>query len=278
MKKLWLWMALMAAFCSPSFAQEGESSEGTKVNLGVACSFSVTDMNEVDLRNLLYRGTEDEGYADYSSWYLEFSADILPPRERVSFSAGVRFTNRYAWYEKPMEDLYWLVNENGKTCDYVSLSSFSQRNYYLGVPLAFRVFFNSEERRVRPYLRLEACVDFMLSSANFADINKERMRDLYEDQIKEELGKPKSVYASASSAVGIRINCNNFYVNPEIILPRFALTDAPISFFDEGKLFVDAGLRVSVQFPVGKKNEVSAVETSYSSEIQAEPVMPSEDF
>ncbi len=279
MKKLLVWVALLAAFHFPSFAQEGESSDGLKVNLGVACGFSFNEMNEVNLKNFMYRGS-DEVLATYSSWYLEFISDFLPGREQISFSTGLRFTNRYAEVDKPWEHMFWLVNEEEKVSDYITLRSFSQRNCYLGIPLNFRVFFNTQERWVRPYLRLEGCFDFKVATVNRMDIYNNHMSHLYKERIEEELGEPKNLQISAASAIGVRINCRKFYVSPELVLPRFEMSDSPISFVDSNQLFVSAGMKISFTFPVGagKKGDVTSVDTSYSSDIQKENIMPSEDF
>lgn len=279
MKKLLVWVALLTAFHFSSSAQGEESADRLKVNLGVACGFSISEMNEVNLKNLLYRGKE-ENLANHSSWHIEFTSDFLPARERISFATGLRFTNQYAWLEKPFEDLYWLVKEEDKTSDYVTLHSLSQSNYYLGIPLSFRVFFNSEERRVRPYLKLEACFDLKIATRNEVDFHEERMRRLYEDQITDEIGKPEKFRASAASSIGIRINCNKFYVAPELTFPKFELTDSPISFIKNEDSFISAELKVAVQFPIGRdsKPKATAVESSYSSDIQQENTMPNEDF
>lgn len=273
MKKLLVWGALWAAFSLPSFAQEGESSDGLKVNLGVAVGYSFNGESETNL-NLRHQYP-----VQYYSAHAEFLSDFLPARERVSFSAGLRITCRYAsMLDMLWDDIYWLVNEEDKVSDYVSVRSLSQRNFFLGVPLAFRVFFNSQERRVRPYLKLDVCPEFLVSNVNDIDIRDEHMKRIYGDQIEEEFGKPNSFHASASAAIGIRIYCKNFYVTPEFVFPTFEMVNSPVSFLDRDDIAIGVGSRVAFLFPIGKKNNASEVKTSYSSEIKSESTMPSEDF
>lgn len=277
MKRFLVTAVLAALFCSSSFSSEAADGHNSKVNLGVAYGMSIFDEVDVNVPNLLRQGIE-ENCANYSTWHLEIISDFLFAEERFSFSVGARFTNRAALVEKNWDDLYWLVNEGATTCDYISMNSFGQRNYYVGVPLSFRVFFNDSGCRIRPYVRMDACFDFLVSNTNVTEIWSDRMARLYEDRVKDEIGKPDNFHTSVSAAGGIRIDCRNFYICPEIVFPRIELGDSPISFIDTEDLRCDAGLKVTVQFPVGKKSVAAPVETSYSSVIQTETDMPSEDF
>lgn len=277
MKRFLLAIIMMPLLCSSAFSGVRDDGSCSKVNLGVAFGTSFFEERNINVPNLLCHGF-DEVDADYSTWHLEIISDFLLAQERLSLSAGVRLTNRAALVEGDWDDLYWLVDENATTCDYISLNSFGQRNYYVGVPLSFRVFFNDPGYRVRPYARFDASFDFLVSNCNMAEIWSDRMARQYEDRVEDEIGKPENFHTALSAAGGIRIDCKNFFVCPEIVFPRIELGGSPISFIDDEELRCDGGIKVTIQFPIGKTSDVVPVEPTYSSIIQTETEMPSEDF
>lgn len=282
MKRFSLWAALWLITCFSSWAQTDAKPEGgLKVNLGVGASItgSTAHLYSHDYKNLLCTG-DDEFWVGCANWHFEFIADFLPQSERVSFGTGLRFTGQAATSSWHSGDMYWLVNEERNLRDYVTIEALSQRNYYMGVPLFFRVFFNSQERILRPYLKIDASMDFLLVHCNEMEIKDLHMQALYEEQLEEDMGEPDRFHVSSSAAVGLRIKCNNFYVCPELVLPRIEMGGNPFTFFDKNEYVCSAGIKVSFLFPVGKetKKDVAEVSTSYSSDIQQEKVMPSEDF
>ncbi len=277
MKRLMLTAVLAVLFCSSAFSGAEEGGSCSKVNFGVAFGTSFFEERNINVPNLMYQGFEEVD-ADYSTWHLEAISDFLLAQERLSLSVGVRLTNRAALVEGDWDDLYWLVDEGATTCDYISLNSFGQRNYYVGIPLSFRVFFNAPGYRVRPYARFDASFDFLVSNCNMVEIWSDRMARKYEDRLEDEIGKPENFHTAFSAAGGIRIDCKNFFVCPEIVFPRIELGESPISFIDGEDLRCDGGIKVTIQFPIGKTNDVVPVEPTYSSIIQVETEMPSEDF
>ena len=281
MKKFLLWSLLWLVVCSPSWAQaDAGTGGGLKVNLGVGASITGGSVSMYSHENKkLMNPWDKEILIGCTNWHFEFISDFLPQSERISFGTGLRITGQTA-SSRYWEDMYWLVKEGPNLRDYVSIGSMSQRNFYLGVPLYFRVFFNSQENRVRPYVKFDASMDFLLGYRNSIDITNSHMRTLYEDKLEEEMGKPDHFHVSSSAAVGLRINCNHFYVCPEIVLPRIEIGGSPFTFFDKSEYIGSVGVKLSFLFPMGNnaKDDTAEVKTSYSSNIQQENSMPVEDF
>ncbi len=278
MKKISIVTALLAMLCSFAYAEEEVTySTPANVNFGVGFGASIFDMREVKLANLMSRNA-DELYADYTSWHLDFTAEFLFSNESFSLGTGVRLTNQLALMDRGREDLYWLVNETATTCDYITINTLGQRNYYLGVPLSLRFFFAPVTCRVRPYLRLDGGFDFLVSSNNSVNIWNEQMERRYEDKVKSSMGKPDNFHIVASAAGGVRVWCNHFYVNGEFVFPQIQAAGSPISFIEEDEIRVNAGIKLAIQFPIGSAAETETVETSYSTDVQTENEMPTEDF
>lgn len=279
MKRISVLVALLAFLSFPIWAEEDAEVESSKVNLGVSYGFGFPKDVEVDLPKLMVRNRHD-ALAVYTNWHLDVTSEFFFGKQMLSLSVGARLTDHSAILEKDWDYLYWLVKEGETTCDYISMTLLGQRNYYVGIPLAMRIFCAPVQCRVRPYVRVEGAFDFLVSNRNGAIIWNDRMARLYEQSIKDQLGSPEKFHASISASGGIRIRCNNyFYVNPEIILPKFELGESPVSFIQAGNLRCNGGLKVSVQFPIGANGErAEQVESTYNSDIQGEKEMPSEDF
>lgn len=280
MKRFSLWALLFSFLSFPMMAESEETEEvvPSKVNLGVSFGTVNSDLKALNLPQLMLR----DGYApfaEYWTWHVDVSSEFFFCKERFSLATGVRFTSRYAAVDNGWDEMYWMVKETPTTCDYITLGSLGQRNLYMGVPLAMRVFFAPYQCRVRPYVKVDASFDFRIATNNYVDILNERMERLFERPIMDQLGKPDVFHASLGASGGVRIRCNNFYVNPEIIFPLFELGNAPIHFVEKGDMGCGAGLKVSFQFPIGHSaEEVVEVESTYDTAVQSEKDMPSEDF
>ncbi len=278
MKRFSLLAAIMAFLTLPVMAETEVEEEilPRKVNLGVSFGMEFPKEAKVDLPKVMIRDGRDAA-ADCFNWHLEFSSEFFFCNERFSIGTGLRFANQIATSDRYWDDMYWLVNENETTRDYITITALGQRNFYLGVPLSMRVFFAPLSCRVRPYLKVNANFDFKVATNNYAGVWNNRMETIYGNSVKDELGKPKVFHPSIYASGGIRIRCHNFYVNPEVIMPSIQLGESPISFIEMSELRCGAGLKLTFQFPVGGE-KVTEVKSTYDSNIQSEKAMPSEDF
>lgn len=269
----------MAIFALPIMAETEAEEEilPHKVNLGVSFGMLFPEEVMVDLPKAMIRDGRDVS-ADYFAWHLEFSSEFFFCNERFSIGTGLRFASQSAMLDRSWSnDLYWLVNETPTTNDYITMTALGQHNFYIGVPLSMRVFFAPLSCRVRPYLKVNANFDFKVATNNTVEIWNNRMENLYENSVRDELGKTKVFHPSMYASGGIRIRCHNFYVNPEIILPNIELGESPVSFIDMDELRCGAGLKLTFQFPIGGE-KVTVVNSTYDTNIQSEKTMPSEDF
>ncbi len=278
MKRFSLLTLLLAMFAMPILAQSSEEAVPTRVNLGVSYGLIFPDEKETNLPKIL-SCEANVATSEYLSWHLDVTSEFFFCNERFSLATGVRFVNHSAMVENGWDNFYWLVKESATTNDYISLNALGQRNFYVGIPLAMRVFFAPYQCRVRPYVKVDASFDFKVATNNTVSIVNSRMATLYERNVLEEIGKPDVFHPSISASGGIRIRCHHFYVNPEVVFPRFELGKSPISFIDMDEMRVGGGLKVSFQFPVGPSGEkVTKVESTYDNNIQTEKAMPTEDF
>jgi hypothetical protein len=92
--------------------------------------------------------------------------EIFLGRNRWGISSGLRFSRYTTALEPRNGAFYWMFRQEGLQTDYLMINKFTQRSYYLGVPLEVRFFPNRRELPVQIYFKAGAAVNYRLHTDN----------------------------------------------------------------------------------------------------------------
>jgi hypothetical protein len=187
----------------------------------------------------------------FSSTGLGIKPEFFFGKNRWGISTGLRFS-RYLTTLEPYHDLfYWMVGQEDLLTDYLTIRKFSQKSYYLGVPLEMRFFANRRDLPFQIYFKIGSTFNYRLSTNNEV-VFKEAM-DKYASAVDREIGEPDRFHVFVYPAFGFKIGRFRTGYSPwfnlEFHVPGMLL-QSNVSSFSKSKMGLGASL--TVQIPLGQ--------------------------
>ena len=136
-------------------------------------------------------------------WYVGAKPEFRI-NEKLSFDGGIRFTLAESRLRrKDNVSMKWKFAEKGINTMYISIDRLNQSSLYIGVPVDIR-FVPAGLDATSVYLKAGASFNFRSVTLNHVETSQERMQDLYEDEINDQIEKPDSFALPIWMGVGIQ--------------------------------------------------------------------------
>jgi hypothetical protein len=188
----------------------------------------------------------------FTSMGLGIKPEFFFGKNRWGISSGLRFS-RYLTTLNPHHDsFYWMVSQEGLRTDYLTIRKFSQKSYYLGIPLEMRFFTNGRDLPFQIYFKIGSAFNYRLSTDNEV-VFKEPSMNKYAEAVDEEIGEPDRFHVYAYPAFGFKIGRyrtgHSPWFNLEFHVPGI-LFQSNVSSFSKSRTGLGASL--TVQIPLGQ--------------------------
>lgn len=190
----------------------------------------------------------------YFKDYLGVKAEIFSLNQKLSFSAGLRYTRGHSYlgkntYSSSSTFFYLLYRQDGTTTEYLKVRDISQKSDYAGIPLEFRFFAFPLE----PFLfYLKAGVEFDFRMQTRTDVKfYDSAMNSYRSDISNLVGTPRSFTSSLYGMVGISWG-KPFKptINIEVSLPTVFLTPETSGLVNPE---AGTGIRLTILVPFKSK-------------------------
>ena len=217
-------------------------------------SISSVDAFEADYAGDYYMG----GYGNQSSHainklYVGVKYEVLF-NNKFGISSGIRLAQLSAQLDHSRKHDYfiWLLHQDERTADYVTIRNMKQKNHYVCLPLEFRLFPKKRDRLLKHYFKLGGALNYRFSTAY--DINfQESGMSKYAGEIDNQILRPCTFSGFIYPAFGLRRGRNNdSWFNLEFQFPGFIIAQRKHSFVNPD---VGFGMQFSVQLPLNKTTQ-----------------------
>ncbi|MDR2138338.1 MAG: outer membrane beta-barrel protein [Tannerella sp.] len=195
-------------------------------------------------------------YNEANQTFMSTGVGIKPEfffgKNRWGISTGLRFSRYLTTLEPRHDAFYWMNAQEGLLTDYLTICKFSQKSYYLGIPLEMRFFTNRRDLPFQIYFKIGSTFNCRLSTDNEV-VFKESSMEKYAGAVDEKIGKPDRFHVYIYPAIGFKIGkygkgYSSWY-NLEFHVPGILL-QSNVSSFSKSKTGLGAGF--TVQIPLGR--------------------------
>jgi hypothetical protein len=139
---------------------------------------------------------------------------------QFAVAAGLRFSYNNSVLNSDRDYFLWRMAEESLTTNYVRVTSLTQNNFYVGIPLELKVFTSRRDLRVRHYFKGGLVFNALLASTLTGNFQSDAMKEKYNSQITGQLEKPSTFGAQAFIGTGLKIGrMNHVFGNIEIQMP-----------------------------------------------------------
>jgi len=187
--------------------------------------------------------------------YVGIKYEALFFKKTFGVSSGLRFyqTTAQLDHNKKYDSFIWLLREDEQSADYVSLRSMNQKNYYVSLPLEFRIFPRKRDRFFKNYFKIGGAFNYRFSTNYKIDFQYPQMSK-YAGEIKDQILKPCTFSGFIFPAFGCRWGRNKDpWFNLEFQFPGFIIAQRKHAFVDPD---VGLGMQFSVMLPLGSPKPV----------------------
>ncbi|MDR2041439.1 MAG: PorT family protein [Tannerella sp.] len=172
-------------------------------------------------------------------------------KNRWGIASGLRFSRYLTTLEPHSDFFYWKVRQEDLLTDYLTIRKFSQKSYFLGIPLELRFFTNNRDLPFQIYFKIGSAFNYRLSTDNDVVFGEPSM-DKYAGRVDEEIGEPDRFHVYVYPALGFKIGRyrtgHTPWFNLEFHLPGMLLQSGVSSF---SKSASGPGAALTVQIPLG---------------------------
>ena len=182
------------------------------------------------------------GGIKYERYFLE---------KRMEFAAGLRFTQFSS-------DIYggsgflWKFNEGSIYTDYVRISSITQIDNYIGIPLECSYLLKESDSFFRPYVKMGIVVNRLIYTSNSIEFANEQMNQ-YAGAVGKQTPKPNLFNSYIYPAVGFKLGKNHHvWFDVEIQYLPFLMAKKAHPFISNAS---GMGSQFSIQIPLNKQSK-----------------------
>lgn len=219
----------------------------------VGVCFHPSEIQEYDFFQLTRTGTEEFSEEAFSTEYTKFfsslKAELRSRNGKIGWITGIRYiqVNSSFWDADHNERaMYLLVNMDDDNIEFVTFNSIVQRNYYLGIPVAFRGFAYPSDH-IRPYYKLAMESAIRVGTDYEVEFTDSGL-DEYTSDITEHYRPPNDWFASAQLSLGVNFGKpTGLNIDTEVILLSAILTENASSILTDQ--YVGAGIVVQLYHP-----------------------------
>ena len=174
--------------------------------------------------------------------------------KRIAISSGLRFSFYKAALNAERDFFLWKVSETETSANYIKISSISQRNYYLGIPLEARFFITEKDFFARVYFIVGNTFNFLVASSNNVIFHNPEM-EKYNNNVLKHIGDPNLFYGSFYGGIGLKLGkANHPFGNIELFFPAINYTKNNIHTFVNLDTWPSFGVRTTLNIPVFRKH------------------------
>ena len=183
--------------------------------------------------------------------YVGIKYEALFFKNVFGVSSGLRFyqTSAQLNHNKKNDAFFWLLRQEEQSSDYISLRSIDQKNYYVSLPLEFRVFPRKRDRFFKNYFKIGGAMNYRFASNYKIDFQDPQMSK-YAGEIENNIRKPCTFSGFIFPAFGCRWGRNKDpWFNLEFQFPGFIIAQRKHAFVEPN---VGLGMQFSVLLPFNK--------------------------
>ncbi|MDR1652369.1 MAG: outer membrane beta-barrel protein [Prevotellaceae bacterium] len=188
---------------------------------------------------------------DYTRYFVGFKPEYSL-NHHFAVAAGLRFAYNNSVFNSDRDYFLWKVKEEGLTTNYVRVTSVTQNNFYVGIPLELKIFTSRSDLRVRQYFKTGFVFNALVTSdlnVNFEDAAMAK----YGEQISRQVKKPARFGAQAIFGVGLKLGrMNHPFGNIEFQIPVNLLNKQRASSFIY-QPSVSFAMVATINIPAGKQ-------------------------
>jgi len=177
--------------------------------------------------------------------------------KRWTVASGLRFSFHKAELTSGRGYFLWKASETETATNFVKIKNIFQNNYYLGIPIEFKLYPREKDYFVRQYFLFGGALNFLVASEKKVEFQNKNM-EKYSSAVKKHIGTPNIFHGNIYLGVGLKIGKSNYPVgNLEVILPVLTIGQYNKNTFAKIIAAPGIGVRAKIQIPLLKKNPLT---------------------
>ena len=266
MKKLWIYI-FCALLVTSIKAQEETTLTMPRLRLGVEAGVNYLSgqINKPEMireSRSYYFAPDYDYHCGFVNEYPEFFSYGFGLKleyvlhKRIAISSGLRFSFYKAALNSDRDFFLWKVSETETSANYVKISSISQTNYYLGIPLEARFFVTEKDFFARVYFIVGNSFNFLVASYNKVAFHNPEM-EKYSSNVLGQIGDPNLFYGSFYGGIGLKLGKANYpFGSIELFFPAINYTRNNVHSFVNIDAVPSFGFRTTLNIPVFRKHQL----------------------
>ena len=217
----------------------------------------------VDVSEYYTGGYENQSSHVIHKLYVGLKYEALLYKNKFGISSGIRLAQLSAQldHNRNYDYFIWLLHQEERTANYVTIRDINQKNYYVCIPLEFRLFLSKIDRLLKnyvklgganSYVKLGGALNYRFSTVYDTDFQDTEMSK-HAGEVENQILKPCTYSGFIYPAFGFRWGRNkNPWVNVEFQFPGFIIAQRKHSFVNPD---FGLGMQLSVQLPLNKTTQ-----------------------
>ena len=266
MKKHIILLMLLALLVAKMQAQTEIIYEITQWHIGIEAGVNpffgaINPQANIRENHAFYLDTDVDYYGGFfvNQQLTSFSFGVKPEyliKKRLALATGIRFQFCKPYLHSDRNYFLWKVSETENSANYIKISSISQKNFYLEVPLEVRLFPREKDHIARHYFIFGTAFNFLIASSHDVQFQNPNMNK-YTSQVLAHIGPPNFFQGSVYAGIGLKLGKMNYpFGNIEIHCPTLTFGKSKQNSFTKIDM---VGIRffTTLNIPVNKKQKLT---------------------
>jgi hypothetical protein len=200
------------------------------------------------------------GYVSPNDAFTSFSFGIKPEyllSKRFTVALGLRFSFYKATLGSNQDFFLWKLSETETNSNWVKIKNISQQNYYIGIPLEFRLFPREKDYAVRQYFILGTSFNFLVASENKVAFQNAAMKK-YSSDVLNHIENPNRFLGYLYAGIGLKFGKMKYpFGDIEFHFPVIIYGNGKTKTFVQMIGSLGLGFQTTLHIPIYKKHQLT---------------------